>query len=62
MEKFKRNGSSCSIRQYLSAAVVLNGYEKRISEIFNSDEEIEISELKEINRNVKKILENLGIS
>lgn len=61
-ETFKNNGSSCCVRQYLSAAATLNEYEKRLSEIYEAEEYyINLSELKEISRNISQILKNLGI-
>lgn len=61
MELFKNASSLCGRRQYLSAASILHEYDKRLSEIFNSDEDVDISELEEMNRNVDHILKNLGV-
>lgn len=61
-EAFKNNGSSCGVRQYLSAAATLNEYEKRLTEICEAEEYyINLSELREISRNTSQILKNLGI-
>lgn len=62
LEVFKNNGSSCSVRQYLSSAVILSEYEKRLSEIYEAEEYyINLSELREMSRNTSEILKNLGI-
>lgn len=61
MEVFKKNSSSCGRRQYLASAAILCEYDKRLSEIFNSDEDIDVDELEEISRNVDNILHNLGM-
>lgn len=61
MEVFKKNSSSCGRRQYLSSAAILCEYDKRLSEIFNSDEDIDMSELEEISRGVDNVLQNLGM-
>lgn len=61
MEVFKNKSSSCGRRQYLSSAAILCEYDKRLSEMFNSDEEIDMAELKEIDRKIDNILQNLGM-
>lgn len=61
MERFKNASSLCGRRQYLSAAAILHGYDQRLAEIFNSDENIDITELEEIDCHVDHILKNLGI-
>lgn len=60
MELFKNSGTSCDVKAFLAAAAKLHQYDKRISEMFDNDE-ISLTELKEINRSVENILKNLRI-
>lgn len=61
VDKFIHCPISCGRRQYLSSAVTLNQYFKRISEVYNSDANFEIGELEEMNCIADQILKNTGI-
>lgn len=61
VDKFIHSPTSCGRRQYLSSAVTLNQCFKRISEVYNSDDNFGIGELEEMNLIADQILKNVGI-
>lgn len=62
MGKFVHNSTAtCGVRAYLMAATQLDGFCRRLNEITEGNEPVDVEELQEMNSKVENILINIGI-